>query len=89
MDPVEIVEHARGTEADRPPLPQISVDPRRIFLKDLPVPEQVPLVIKAMDPHLEPLPFQGLENIETDGVPFGDEIEGGAESQLLFDLHQR
>jgi len=86
MKPLEIVVHGRRTEADSLPFFQILVDVLDPLTKHFPRFVQTAVMVQPVDAHFKPAIHETLPEFRSDIVALWNEVERGAESQVLLQL---
>ncbi|HEY6260512.1 MAG TPA: hypothetical protein VIW47_02885 [Nitrospiraceae bacterium] len=89
VQPVQVVMHEAGSESDCAPVLEMLVDSPCFFSKFRAAAVEFAVVVQVVDAHFESVALKFFDQVPGNLViAFGDEIEGGAEAQVHFELHQ-
>jgi hypothetical protein len=90
VQPIEITQHESRSESRRSPLARVAVDSHGAALELATREKETAIMFKVVYANLESTGCEFLPEFGWNPVTsFRDKIEGGAESKILFQLHQR
>ncbi|SPE59343.1 hypothetical protein SBV1_3130016 [Verrucomicrobia bacterium] len=89
MQPVQVVQHEPGAEAGRSPILEVAVDAGGFFAEAVAALVELAVVAQVVDADFEAVARElGAQFRRNDVLAFRNEVEGGAEAEAFFQLHE-